>query len=189
MNMASKPFYTIADRILGSQFLEDIAEFFLLFQTMYDGFVERSRAVSRLLEDHGTTFVVVSTLEPAPAQEAEFFVDALTERKLHLGALIFNKVLPLELFTPEAARVADRLCRDTTPVAAAVAGEVADQDQVCRVLGEVAESFLNYRLVATREAEEATRLGARAEVVATVPYLAADVTDLSGLLGIGQHLW
>src|SRR5262249_61507323 len=36
--LASKPFYTVADRILGSQFLEDIAEFFLLFQTMYDGF-------------------------------------------------------------------------------------------------------------------------------------------------------
>ena len=35
--MASKPFYSVADRILGSKFLEDIAEFFLLFQTMYDG--------------------------------------------------------------------------------------------------------------------------------------------------------
>ena len=43
--LASKPFYTVADRILGSQFLQDIAEFFLLFQTMYDGFVERARAV------------------------------------------------------------------------------------------------------------------------------------------------
>jgi anion-transporting ArsA/GET3 family ATPase len=189
LNMASKPFYSIADRILGSQFLEDIAEFFLLFQTMYEGFVERSRAVSRLLEDHNTTFVVVSTLEPAPAQEAEFFVDALTDRKLHLGALVFNKVLPTELFTPEAARVADRLCKDTKPVAAAVAGDVADSDQVCRVLSEVAESFLNYRLVASREAEEAARLGSRAEVVATVPYLAKDVTDLSGVLGIGEHLW
>ena len=29
MTMASKPFYTVADRILGSQFLEDIAEFFI----------------------------------------------------------------------------------------------------------------------------------------------------------------
>ena len=34
MNLASKPFYKVADRILGSQFLEDIAEFFILFQTM-----------------------------------------------------------------------------------------------------------------------------------------------------------
>jgi anion-transporting ArsA/GET3 family ATPase len=189
MNMASKPFYTMADRILGSQFLEDIAEFFLLFQTMYEGFVERSRAVSRLLEDHGTTFVVVSTLEPAPAQEAEFFVDALTERKLHLGALVFNKVLPADLFTPEAARVADLLCEEPRPVAEAVASVVADTDQVARVLEEVAESFLNYRLVAAREAEEADRLGSRAEVVATVPYLAQEISDLIGLLTIGRHLW
>ncbi len=166
LNYASKPFYTIADRILGSQFLQDIGEFFLLFQTMYDGFVERSRAVSRLLEDHGTTFVVVSTLEPAPAQEAEFFVEALAERKLALGALVFNKVLPIDLFSSEAATVAERLDRDAGPVAAAVADQVADTEQVARVLDEVAASFLNYRLVASREAEEATRLGAAAEVVA-----------------------
>ncbi len=189
LNYASKPFYTIADRILGSQFLQDIGEFFLLFQTMYDGFVERSRAVSRLLEDHGTTFVVVSTLEPAPAQEAEFFVEALSERKLALGALVFNKVLPTDLFSPEAAKVAERLDRDAGPVAAAVADQVADTEQVARVLDEVAASFLNYRLVASREAEEATRLGAAADVVATVPYLADDVHDLAGLLTIGRHLW
>ena len=57
------------------------------------------------------------------------------------------------------------------------------------MLTEVAESFLNYRLVANREAEEAARLGAKAEVVATVPYLADDIHDLAGLLGIGEHLW
>lgn len=189
VNFASKPFYTMADRILGSQFLADIGEFFLLFQTMYEGFVERSQAVSRLLGDHGTTFVVVSTLEPAPAQEAEFFVEALTERKLHLGALVFNKVLPAELFGADAAAVADRLRQDPAPVAAAVAGRVDDPGQVARVLTEVADSFLNYRLVASREAEEAARLGSRAEVVATVPYLSEDICDLAGLLHIGGHLW
>ncbi len=62
--------------------------------------------------------------------------------------------------------MAERLCRDATPVAASVAKELKDPDQVCRVLTEVAESFLNYRLVANREAEEAARLGAKAEVVA-----------------------
>src|SRR3546814_14557000 len=76
LTMASKPFYSVADRILGSKFLEDIAEFFLLFQTMYDGFVERAEAVTRTLADKRTTFVVVSTLESAPVREAEFFVDA-----------------------------------------------------------------------------------------------------------------
>ena len=79
VNLASKPFYTVADRILGTQFLQDIAEFFLLFQSMYDGFVERAEAVERILQDRRTTFVVVSTLESAPVREAEFFVQELAE--------------------------------------------------------------------------------------------------------------
>ena len=59
VNLASRPFYQVADRILGSQFLQDIAEFFLNFQSMYDGFVTRARAVERLLHDKRTTFGVV----------------------------------------------------------------------------------------------------------------------------------
>src|SRR3954462_221516 len=94
MNFASRPFYTVADRILGSQFLEDIAEFFILFQSMYAGFVERAEAVNHLIEGPGTTFVVVSTLEAAPAREAEYFLDLLAERRLHVGALVLNKVMP-----------------------------------------------------------------------------------------------
>ena len=66
VNMASRPFYQVADRILGTQFLADISEFFILFQSMYDGFVERAEAVTRLLSDRRTTFMVVSTLEATP---------------------------------------------------------------------------------------------------------------------------
>ena len=94
VSFASKPFYSVADRILGSQFLEDIAEFFMLFQTMYDGFVERAAAVTALLGSPATSFLVVSTLEVAPAREAEFFLELLAERDHHVGALVLNKVLP-----------------------------------------------------------------------------------------------
>ena len=44
VNFASRPFYQVADRILGTQFLADISEFFILFQSMYAGFVERADA-------------------------------------------------------------------------------------------------------------------------------------------------
>ncbi len=94
VNVATKPFYQIADRILGTQFLADISEFFILFQSMYEGFVERSNAVTRLLSDRRTTFMVVSTLEATPLREAEFFSTELLARKLHLGAIVLNKVLP-----------------------------------------------------------------------------------------------
>src|SRR5205823_5440820 len=86
VNFASRPFYQVADRLLGSQFLQDIAEFFILFQTMYAGFVQRAEAVEHLLHDKRTTFIVVTTLEAAPLHEAEFFVDALRDKKFHLGA-------------------------------------------------------------------------------------------------------
>jgi anion-transporting ArsA/GET3 family ATPase len=187
--MASRPFYTVADRILGSQFLEDIAEFFLLFQTMYDGFVERSRAVTRTLADKRTTFVVVSTLEPAPVREAEYFVDALTERQFNLGAIVLNKVLPDWFRARGTTAVSQRLVSQSAAVASGLPAEVGDQAQVARVLGEVGESFLNFQLVAKREAEQRSELAKRAEVVASVPYSDRDVTDLGGLLALGEHLW
>src|SRR3546814_10140147 len=94
LTMASKPFYSVADRILGSKFLEDIADFFLLFQPMYDGFVERAVAVTRTLADKRTTFVVVSTLVSAPVRDAESFVDALPRLGPRPGSLILNRVPP-----------------------------------------------------------------------------------------------
>ncbi len=107
MTFAAKPFTQVADRILGSQFLGDIAEFFTLLQTMEKGFVKRAGEVDRLLADRRTTFIVVSTLEAAPVRESEFFIRALAERHLPLGALVLNKVLPAWLVDREAEAAAD----------------------------------------------------------------------------------
>ena len=109
VNVATKPFYQIADRILGTEFLADISEFFILFQSMYDGFVERSESVGRLVSDRRTTFIVVSTLEAVPLREAEFFAEELTARRLHLGAIVLNKVLPVYLRGAEGATVAESM--------------------------------------------------------------------------------
>ncbi|HET9443194.1 MAG TPA: ArsA-related P-loop ATPase [Acidimicrobiales bacterium] len=191
VNFATKPFYQVADRILGSQFLEDISEFFVLFQTMYDGFVQRARAVERLLHDHRTTFVVVSTLEPTPAREAEFFIRALGERGFHLGALVLNKVLPGYLLDPAAAATAVDLARRSEEIAATLAAGAAlgEPAQVARVLVEVADSFQRFHVVAQREAEERAELAAAPEVVACVPYFDSDIHDLEGLLRLGSSIW
>jgi anion-transporting ArsA/GET3 family ATPase len=184
VNLASRPFYQVADRILGSQFLEDIGEFFLNFQSMYDGFVERARAVERLLRDRRTTFVVVSTLEPAPVREAEFFVSALDERRLHLGALVLNKTLPGYFLRGEGETTARALCGAPE---AAVDG--LDAPTVGRVLHTVGESFLNFSVVAKREAELRAELAAAPDLVLSVPYFEADVHDLAGLARMGDHLF
>ena len=190
--MASKPFYSVADRILGSQFLEDIAEFFLLFQTMYDGFVERAKAVSRTLSDKRTAFVVVSTLEASPAREADFFIEALRERRFPLGAVVLNKALPAWVLDRGSTGAAERLRTEAVPLAAAVTDAVptvGEPAQVARVLAEVGDSFLNFQVVAKREAEQRNELSVHADVVATVPYADHDITDLAGLLELGRSLW
>lgn len=196
VNMATKPFYRVADTILGSAFLEDIAEFFLLFQTMYKGFVERARSVQRTLEDKRTTFVVVSTLESAPLHEAEFFMEALEEQTFHLGAVVLNKVLPSYLLDAGAARTAERMGADAAAVVDALPADViagplegADADDLAAVVEEVAGSFLDYRVVATREAEQRQELSAQPDVIASVPYFDSDIFDLAGLLRLGEQIW
>ncbi|MGH9124919.1 MAG: ArsA family ATPase [Acidimicrobiales bacterium] len=190
INLASRPFYQVADRILGSQFLQDVAEFFILFQTMYAGFAQRSEAVARLLRDHRTTFVVVSTLEAAPAHEAEFFIDVLTSKKMRLDALVLNKVLPTYFNDEAAASRAAKLVDGAAGLAAKIAGVTGDDaDQVERVLLEVGESFSNFTVVAQREAAQRAALSRVPAVVATVPNFETDIYDLEGLLRLGAKIW
>ncbi|HEY7439186.1 MAG TPA: ArsA-related P-loop ATPase [Acidimicrobiia bacterium] len=192
INVASRPFYQIADRLLGSQFLQDIAEFFLNFQAMYDGFVERAKSVERLLHDRRTSFAVVTTLESAPLHEAESFCDELVRRKYPLGALVLNKTLPPYLLSSEASDAAARLVADSGPLGAQLAEldipALADAARNGRVLATIGESFLNYAVVARREAELRTELARRPDIVVDVPNLDSDITDVAGLARLARLL-
>ena len=190
VNFASRPFYQMADRILGSQFLQDIAEFFLNFETMYGGFVERAQAVERLLHDRRTSFVVVTTLEGAPLREAEFFCDELTVRKFHLGALVLNRVLPAGLRSPDARAAANAILSDPSAVAAKVGriDGLEDADAVARVLRSAATTYLDYSVVATRERELRDELARVPDAIALVPAFEDDIHDLEGLAEIGSLL-
>lgn len=186
VNVASRPFYQVADRILGTQFLADISEFFILFQSMYNGFVERAEAVTRLLSDRRTTFMVVSTLEATPVREAEFFSAELTARKLHLGAVVLNKVLPAYLRDARTDKLAQSMESRSEELAE---GLTDDPTVAARVVREVAESFLNFGVVARREAEQQAELRGTPDVLVTVPFYDADIYDMEGLLRLGAQVW
>jgi len=194
VDLASRPFYYVADRVLGTQFLEDIAEFFILFQTLSEGFVERAKHVERLLADRRTTFIVVSTLEPVPVREAEAFIRLLPARRLHLGGVVLNRALPSYLteaavgqqadwLQSRSAQVAQRLCAPGGPL------EACEEALVDRVLGEIAANFSNIAVVAKREAAQRAELSWAHELVSSIPELDEDVHDLAGVLALGRHLW
>jgi anion-transporting ArsA/GET3 family ATPase len=186
VNLASRPFYQVADRVLGTQFLADIAEFFILFQSMHEGFVERADSVVRLLADRRTTFIVVSTLESSPLEEAELFADELVRRRLNLGAIVLNRTLPEYLRDNRARVVAQALGERADQIAE---GLPTDPAITAPLLREVAESFFNFSLVARREAEQRDELASSPDVVTSAPVFADDISNLAGLLTIGETIW
>ena len=186
LTMASKPFYQIADRILGTQFLGDLVEFFSLLQTMESGFVERAHAVEALFEDRRTTFVVVSTLEASPVAEARFFINELVADHFHLGGLILNKVLPPEFAQAEIGKVAATLRRRSGELAEQVEGD--NVGLASAVFNAMADNALNMQAAARREQELCAELTVAAEVTVMVPYLDGDITDFASLIGFGSNL-
>ncbi len=170
--------------------MQDIADFFVLLQSMEQGFVQRAREVERLLRDQRCTFVVVSTLETASLGESQAFTAALRERKLHLGAFVANRVLPPELRSAAAARASAQLRKRSWPLADLLDPIVdAPTALIAGVLGEVADRFDDLAVVAKREAERLAECEASSPVVATVPLLGEEIHDISGLLVLGAHLW
>ncbi len=51
------------------------------------------------------------------------------------------------------------------------------------------ESFLNFGVVAKREAEQRAELQVKPDVLIAVPFFDTDIYHLAGLLRLGRTLW
>lgn len=92
LSLASRPFLQIADRLLGAQFLGDVAEFFTLLQSMEAGFVRRAREVEELLTSERVGFALVTTAEPAASAEALHMLSELGARRYRVERIVVNRV-------------------------------------------------------------------------------------------------
>jgi anion-transporting ArsA/GET3 family ATPase len=158
---------------------------------MEPGFVARAKEVEKLLVDQRTTFIVVTTLEAAPAHEAHYLADELRRRNMPLGALVLNRVLPAAIRQPAANKAAGQLATvaDDAELRAELAGMVgATADEVREVLAEVADRFHDTSVVAAREAERRRELAKVAPIVAEAPTMRDDIHDIAGLLKLGEFL-
>ena len=109
---------------------------------------------------------------------------------------MLNKVLPDYLQGRAGAAVAETLkdraedlAAELSPVLGASDADLGDPAQIARVLTEVADSYLNFQVVALREMEERASLAVAPEVLATVPFFDTDIYDLAGLLRLGERIW
>jgi anion-transporting ArsA/GET3 family ATPase len=189
--LAAKPFYQVADRILGSQFLQDVAEFFLLFQGMYGGFVERADAVTALLHQSTTAFMVVTTPEPAPLHEADYFVTELAKRRLKLGALVMNRIAPEAIADLDGR---SPLAAESVSLALAFLGQPAAVDrsggitQTARIARASAEVHLRHIELAEYQRRQWQQFAAASTQRIAIPEQASDITDVKALLHLGDRM-
>jgi anion-transporting ArsA/GET3 family ATPase len=180
MGFAAQPFLRMADRLLGSDVLEDLSVFVRDLQGLYGGVQRQAREVYRLLRAPGTAFVVVTTLEPAPFAEAEFFCSKLHEFSMPLRALVVNRVLPDRLRDAAACAAATAMVENGR--AAAALSEELGEKVSADVPRRIGDAFLMLSRLAERDNRQVGRLSRLGRVPVTrLPLVDHDISDLEGL--------
>ena len=188
LSLASRPFFIVADRILGAAFLSDIAEFFTLFRTMEGPVVSRARRVGALLSDPATSYVVVTSPEPVAMQEAGYLVEELRRRGHRLDAVVTNRLVPSRLATGAAER-AEALIEGNP---------LHDVERASRDSADAPLTTATRRALAAAEREIANIANQHAAALAEIRRWGArvfmsesrggDITDVTSLLALGEAL-
>jgi len=85
------------ERFTGLDLLRDIADFVGHLEPFSEGFQSRAASVARFLRDDTTSFLLVTSAEPARIAESLAFHRELVQGDLPVGAFIVNRVLPASL--------------------------------------------------------------------------------------------
>jgi anion-transporting ArsA/GET3 family ATPase len=168
--------FSVLKRLTGVDLLEDLSVFFRALGGLIDGFKERAEGVKRLLADPATTFLVVTSPEREPVEEAIFFRGKLRDAGMAFGGLVVNRVHAPAGRDGAAPAAVEAELRE------ALGGKLA---------GKVARTWGEERALAERDATAIEHLkaetGERAPFV--VPQLEGDVHDVDGLVLVHRHLF
>jgi anion-transporting ArsA/GET3 family ATPase len=175
MGRGTSMVFSVLKRVTGVDLLQDLSVFFRSLGGLLDGFRERAAGVKALLADPATTFLIVSSPEREPVEEAIFFAGKLSEAGMPFGGLIVNRVTPSDGLEAEPEAVADELRE-----------QLGDE-----LAGKVAAAYGDARVLAQRDARNIERL--RAEVgdddPVLIPQLGGDVHDIDGLVRVHRYLF
>jgi anion-transporting ArsA/GET3 family ATPase len=162
-------------RVTGVNLVGELSGFFGSLSSVTDGFRERARSVEQLLRDPITGFLIVTSPEQEPAQEAVFLHAQLMREKMGFSGLIVNRFHDHGLEGCTAEQVAQMLSAELGPaLAARVASNLADFDVLARRDRESVAGL-------SKQLGESDPL--------LVAHLDGDVQDLRGLELIAERLF
>jgi anion-transporting ArsA/GET3 family ATPase len=163
--------FSILKRVTGVDLLQDLSVFFRSLGGMIDGFTDRARRVEELLADPGTTFLIVTSPQHEPVEEAIYFHRKLASARMPFGGVVVNRVHeapPVDGELPELAKeLGDKLAARVGTSAREVAA-LAERDE--RSIAWLADE-----------------LGDPPTIV--IPELDDDVHDVDGLARVCEYLY
>jgi anion-transporting ArsA/GET3 family ATPase len=160
--------FSTLGRVTGIDLLGDLSVFFRSLSGLIDGFRRRASGVKALLGDPATTFLIVTSPEREPVEEALFFHSRLRDAGMPFGGLIVNRV-------------------HAEPAAGAAGLEASLGG---RLAAKVGDAVRDVATLAHRDREAIARLRREMGVddPVLVPLLDQDVHDLDALLLLRRHL-
>jgi anion-transporting ArsA/GET3 family ATPase len=159
-------------RVTGVDLLNDLSVFFRALGGMIDGFTDRARHVEALLADPATTFLIVTSPQHEPVEEAIQFHRKLSAARMPFGGVLVNRVheapsadgeLPGELAEELGDKLAARVGASAREVAALAARDEQSIAHLRRSLGD--------------------------PPTIVVPELDDDVHDVDGLAVVREYLY
>jgi anion-transporting ArsA/GET3 family ATPase len=175
-------------KFVGSQFLDQMAQFFVEFGDVLNGFRERARDVTELLHSDKLGFVLVAAPEPAAVEEALFFHERLVEQSMPFLGFVVNRVhLPGDFGGPD----------EPTPgeITAALQSraELADLPPYDLARGAEPLAAATHEIEVLAEADRIQTLrlkqAAPDRPLAVVPVQDEDVHDVRALGALGAFVW
>jgi anion-transporting ArsA/GET3 family ATPase len=162
-------------RIVGVAMLDDLTSFFGLMGVLLDGFRERADEIESLLADPATAFLIVSSPEPEPVEEAIYLGGELAHLGLRGAGVVVNRMHP---FDPEGSNVKG--------TAARLAPMLGDE-----LAADVATVHSQLQVMARRERDSVARLQAGLGQPSSFSLMdrGADVHDVAGLIALHGELF
>ena len=167
--------FSVLKRVTGVDLLQDLSVFFRSLGGLIDGFKERAEQVNALLADRETTFLLVTSPEREPIDEAIYFWRKLKAARMPFGGVVVNRVHHDEAPDADPDDVAGELEEELGP----------------KLARKVAENFRDYQMLARRDAANIERLATQLDErrLALVPHLDDDVHDVAGLARLLRFLF
>ncbi len=174
LGRSASPLLGALRRITGIDLIADLSTFFTLLGDMTEEFSTRAAGVDALLHAPSTTFLVVTSPQPEPLQEAVWFARTLESSALPFGGIVVNRVHPAV-----PAAVPGRL---RAHLARRAGAELADR---------LVASLTDHAQLAGHDATGVERLRHEFTGVPlwTVPSFDDDVHDVDGLLAVHRYLF